>query len=67
MRRPSNIPAYVIPKQASPISQDSESDLDWNKVDQSLLEILETFCRSGSASSKFVGGRIRGNFVSKCL
>ena len=67
MRRPSNIPANVPPKQASPIFQVSESDLDLNQGDQSLLETLEAFCGSVSTSSKFADACIRGTFVSECL
>ena len=32
--------------------------------DQQILETLEAFCGSASTSSKFVDGRIKGNFVS---
>ena len=64
MRAPSNLPAYVPPQLTSPISQVSESDLYLTQGDQSLLETLETLCGSSSSSSKFVDGRIKGNFVS---
>ena len=64
MRTPSDLPAYVPPQLTSPISQVSESDLYLTQGDQSLLETLETLCGSASTSSKFVDGRIKGNFVS---
>ena len=64
LRRPSNLPAYVPPQLTSPISQVSEPDLCLTQGDQSLLETLETLCGSASTSSKFVDGRIKGNFVS---
>ena len=63
-RTPSNLPAYVPPQLTSPISQVSASDLYLTQGDQSLLETLETLCGSASTSSKFVDGRIKGNFVS---
>ena len=52
------------PNQLSLISQVSESDLYLTQGYQSLLETLETLCGSSSSSSKFVDGRIKGNFVS---
>ena len=64
MRRPSNLPAYVPPQLTSPISQVSESDLYLTQGDQSLLQTLKTLCGSASTSSKFVDGRIKGNFIS---
>ena len=55
---------YIYIHIYSPISQVSESDLYLTQGDQSLLETLETLCGSASTSSKFVDGRIKGNFVS---
>ena len=64
MRSPSRISANVPTQLANPISQVSESDLDLNEGDQSLLETLEILCGRASTSSKFVDGRIKGSFVS---
>ena len=64
MRKPSNLPPYVSPQLTSPISQVSESDLFLTQGDQPLLEAFKTLCRSASTSSKFVGDRIKWNFVS---
>ena len=64
MGMPSNLSAYVPPQLTSPISQVSESDLYLTQGDQSPLETLETLCGSASTGSKFVDGRIEGNFVS---
>ena len=68
MRRPSNIPAYVPPQVARPISQVSksqvtESDHNVIKGDQFFWK-LEILCGSASATSKFVDGCIKGTFVS---
>ena len=64
MKRPSNTRTYVPLQLTSPISQVSNLKLDLTQGDQSLLETLETLCRSASASSKFVDGRIKGTFSS---
>ena len=61
MRRPSNIPAYV-PLQLVPYLRLVNQNSTLFKM--SSHETLETLCRSVSASSKFVDGRIKGTFVS---
>ena len=54
MRRPSNLPAYVPPQVAIPISQVNESDLYLTQGDQSNLKALEALWGRASTNSKFV-------------